>query len=224
MRLGKRLSKILSFVSFNADCCFDVGSDHGKLTYALLKEKNVKKVIASDISLPSLMKTKNLIEKSEFKTRVDYICCDGLTGYPKEQKADYVIIVGMGGNEIVKIMEKIENFSAYSNFILEPMQDAAVLREYLLKNGFEINNDELIEERGKLYSIIKVGGKTGTCQKYKKEDVWFGKDDVKNLTQEFKTLLLKEQQSLLKRQKYLNSLDLQKLNYVLQLLNKYNQR
>jgi len=38
------------------------------------------------------------------------------------------------------------------------------------------------------------------------------------------SLLLKEQQSLLKRQKYLNSLDLQKLNYVLQLLNKYNQR
>ena len=57
MGLSKRLAKILSLVTSGASLVCDVGSDHGYLSIALIKEKNVKHVIASDISANSLNKT-----------------------------------------------------------------------------------------------------------------------------------------------------------------------
>ena len=55
----------------------DIGCDHGRLTAALLQKQICRFVIASDISAPSLEKTRQLISRIGLSDRVSFRVGDG---------------------------------------------------------------------------------------------------------------------------------------------------
>lgn len=219
MKLGKRLEKVLSLVKRNSNVVVDVGCDHGKLSYALIKEKNANQVYATDISAPSLEKAKELAVKYNLTDRIACVCCDGLNGFNSGFKADYVIIAGMGGNETVKILKegKEKNISV-KTYILQPMQDAEILRRYLFDSGYKIKADEIVLDKNKFYSIIKCAGKTGRAQKYNDQQLYFGKNSLKN--KDFCDYLDYTKNTLEKRINFLSIEENNKLKLTLKLLNK----
>lgn len=210
MRLGDRLKSVLSQIEDGAGCVFDVGADHGFFSLALVNKKKVKRVIASDISASSLSKTEALIKHKNIQDKVTCLLSDGLDEYPKNLKADCVVIAGMGENEIIKIIDKIEDMSLYNSFILQPMQQATQLRKYLLTKGFEILYDEIVLDKNKYYSIIKTR-KTHASQRFSEEDLWFGVTDLKNLSDDFINYIKYVKAGLEKRKNYLTELELKKL-------------
>ena len=210
MILNKRLAKILSFVNDGASCVFDIGADHGYLTQCLIADKNVQKVIASDISEKSLQKVIELTKKQNLTDRISCIVSDGLEKFPKEQKADYVVIAGMGEREIIKILSRIENHSLYDNFILQPMQEADELRDYLLKNNFIIESDQIVEDNEKYYSVI-VSKKSNKQMVNKDYNLYFGKTDLMKPSDDFIRYVKTLKNSLLSREKYLKEEDKKKL-------------
>lgn len=209
MRLGLRLKRVLDQIEDNPKCVFDVGADHGFLTLALINKKKCKSVVASDISASSLAKTQKLVEDKGIEDRVLCLISDGLDSYPKDLRADYVVVAGMGENEIIKILDKIKDFSLYKYFILQPMQDAVNLRKFLLLNNFEIIYDEIILDKNKFYSIIKVI-KTNKKQTFKEDDLWFGLTDLKNLSDDFIDYVSFIKKGLDMRQDYLTEVELKK--------------
>lgn len=146
--LPHRLQKIASLVDARYIC--DVGCDHGKLAEYLLREKIVEKAIVSDISLPSLNKAIDLLSK--FNYNFEYIHCDGLSGY-LGKNVEQCIISGMGGDEIMSIVEKSPIH--IPSYILSPQHNNIAVKKFMLNAGYIIDYDIIIKDKGKFYNIFR---------------------------------------------------------------------
>ena len=149
--LSERLKLIASMVPQGKSVC-DVGTDHGYLPAALCLSGKYKSITATDIREKPLENARKNLEKLNIKG-VDLILCDGLQKV-SEEKAETVIIAGMGGDVISGIIENCP-YKEKSVFILQPMTAAQVLREYLAKNGFFVETEVAITENKKIYSVMR---------------------------------------------------------------------
>ena len=156
--LGKRLNLIASFVPKGKSVC-DVGTDHGYLPAALCLSGDYKSVTATDINKKPLENASNNLKKLGAHG-VELILCDGLEKVPQE-KAEAVIIAGMGGDVISGIIDRCP-YKEKSVFILSPTTGASTLREYLGGNGFYVEREVATTENGKIYSVMlcRFDGKT----------------------------------------------------------------
>lgn len=161
----------------------DVGCDHGYCSRYMLENNLCERVIISDISAKSLKKAQAALEKYAECGRVVSACCDGL--YSGE-RADQVLIAGMGGEEIVKILKQ-----GYipESFVFQPMKNAELVRAYLLENGCEITSDDIFR-CGKYYYFLIKGRRSGTSCAYGKAQLAFGRDSLDNVI--FKDYLTEE--------------------------------
>lgn len=157
------------------DIVADVGADHGYLSAMLKKSDKFQKVIATDISAPSLEKTKTLAKS----LNLDIDCRVG-DGLMVAQDATMACICGMGGYEIIKIMQKQPGAK---KFVFQPVQNAKELRLYLLKKRYKIVSDFVIEDKGKFYNIISVC--SNGLNFYSKSAKLLGRDNLKTLSPDF---------------------------------------
>lgn len=156
----------------------DVGCDHGLLTLTALNSAKCEKAFISDISEDCLKKAKELLADYIEDGKVNYAVCDGLEKVDKD--CDSVIIAGMGGEEIVKILS--ESDFKPQNLYLQPMKNAEKVREYLINNGYGITLDYTFAD-GKYYDyIVAVKGKTS---EYTADEMFFGRDNLKNMPKAF---------------------------------------
>lgn len=166
-KLSKRLEKIYNLVSGNIVA--DVGCDHGKLSHKLLTTDKCKFVYVSDISKPSLEKAEKLL--SRYKN-FESIHCDGLKGYT-EKNVDECVISGMGGEEIIQIIESSP--ITIPSYILSPQKNEIKVKEYMMSLGYGIVYDEIVADKNKYYHIFK-------CERGKESnivddlDLIFGRD------------------------------------------------
>lgn len=153
IKLSKRLNKIVSYVDENSKIA-DVGTDHGFVPNFLVEEKNMQKVIATDISLQSLEKS---IEFSKLRGNFEFIehrVGNGLKAI-EPNEVDTVIIAGMGGYLIVDLLkESMDLVKNLKKLILQPMQNQEYLREYLYENGYEILDESIVYEENKYFELI----------------------------------------------------------------------
>ena len=171
MRAIRRLRVIADLVSDENGIVADVGADHGFLAKMLIDEKKAKYVITTDISAPSLEKTVNLIKKYNLEDFIETRVGDGLKPILKEN-IDTVIIAGMGGYEIIKILQENTNKNI-NEYILQPVQNTIELRKFLNDNNYWIFKDFVVEDKNKFYSTIVVK-KLDKKQVLTKEEIEFG--------------------------------------------------
>ena len=73
----------------------------------------------------------------------------------KPCEADTVIIAGMGGLVIENILKNNQDIAdSIDTFILQPMSSQDKLRYYLLNNGYNILDEQLVLDEEKFYEII----------------------------------------------------------------------
>ena len=181
----------------NDDIICDVGTDHGYL--ACMLAKNIpNKIIATDISVPSLKKAEILA--GLYNVQVDCRVGDGLTTAPETTLA---CMCGIGGVEIAEIIKKA-NYAG--KMILQPVPTSHDLRYFLVKNGYNVIKDYVIEDGKKFYFILVVDGLKST--KYTKDEMLFGKDNIKNITPDFIKYLKNQKNKL----KFLENFDITTLN------------
>lgn len=153
--LTVRLETVKNLVN-NADCVFDVGTDHGYVPISLINEKKAKKVIAADINEGPLKNAEKNIRFAGLSNKIELRLGSGMVPL-EDGEADTVIIAGMGGILIADIIkESFEKAKKVRKFILQPMYSQDFLRKYLLDNGFEITGEYLARENEKIYNIITV--------------------------------------------------------------------
>jgi tRNA (adenine22-N1)-methyltransferase len=130
----------------------DIGCDHGKL--ALNLAKRGVKVIATDISEPSLQKARELAAKHD--VLIDTRMGDGLQ-VVKPNEAECIIMAGMGQNTIINILKKGKAVVDNAKYIIcQSMNGDYDLRSFLSDNGFAIDDESLAIEGHRLYCIIKA--------------------------------------------------------------------
>ncbi len=131
----------------------DIGADHGLLSIYLAREGVADLVYACDINEAPLRKAKENIEKFSLTGKVIPVLTDGLA-YAGD-KAETVIIAGLGGDVISYILKK-DDISKIKCFILQPMSKAEVLRETLGEVNLKIEDEILVSDMGRVYCVIKA--------------------------------------------------------------------
>lgn len=190
MKEIKRLRVIADLINVGDNIVADIGCDHGILSKMLIDEHRAIKVIATDVSRQSLQKTIDLVEKNNMQEKIETRVGDGFEPI-KNEKIDFAIIAGMGGYEIIKIME-CKNVEI-KKYILQPSknQNVVELRRYLNKNGYYIERDFITLDRKRFYNTIECY-KSKQKQNLTFEDTEFGltnfdlySDDFKLYIQEY---------------------------------------
>lgn len=155
MEISYRLKCISNMVD-PCDKVIDVGTDHGYIPIHLIKNGVCTEVIASDINKGPVEKAEKNVSLEGLKSKITCRLGGGLT-VVKPREVDCAIIAGMGGNLIRDIIEdSLEVFKELDFVVLQPVQNPEILRKYLYESGYNIIDEELCEDEGKFYEIIKV--------------------------------------------------------------------
>ena len=153
----------------------DVGCDHGYCAQYVLQKRLAQRVYITDISEKCLQKAKTLLEKEIAKGRCIPLVGDGVSVLPEPCT---VLIAGMGGEEIIKILSQ----KMPPVFLLQPMKNSDKLRRFLIERNCKIILDYTFED-GLFYDFImgeSVGGDT-----YSEREFVYGRDNLKHPTPAF---------------------------------------
>lgn len=151
--LDNRLATIASFVR-RGSLAADVGCDHAYLSIWLVKNNIARHVIASDISDGPLYRAQKNIAAESAGDRITLRRCDGLEGIDHFNPDD-IIIAGMGGEQIVDILEAAPfTRTPGKRLILQPMTRPERLRSALVRMGYVIRDEALASDDGWIYQVI----------------------------------------------------------------------
>ena len=154
IKLDNRLKEIVKILGKN-EIVVEVGCDHGYVANYLIEEDLAKLVYATDISKPSLEKNIEFSKLRGNENKVISILGNGL--FPvKDKNFDAVIMAGMGGELIMKIIDDAFDFIQKKTLILQPMTARVELRKYLGEKGFKIEKESIIRDGNKFYEIIRA--------------------------------------------------------------------
>ena len=155
VKLSPRLETIADMVPSEARLA-DVGTDHALVPIRLILEGRIPSAIASDIRPGPLRRARS--NASEYGAEnIRFVLCDGLSGITPDE-ADTIVIAGMGGETIASILDAAPWARDGKNLILQPMSRPEVLRRELVRQGIRIAEERLLEERGKIYTVIGARG------------------------------------------------------------------
>ena len=169
MKINNRLKMIGDLVQANS-FCLDVGCDHALLDIYLVKRKDNIKAIASDVKEGPLEQAKENIKREHLEKEIEIRLGDGLSTYSEE--VDTVIISGMGGRNIIGICKNnLKIFKQVDTYIISPNNYQEDVKRFFCKNGYYIDNEELVKDSNFIYQILifKKGKK-----KYSRKDYFFG--------------------------------------------------
>ncbi len=153
--LSSRLQAIAAMVE-EGSLLADIGTDHGYLPIRLLEDGKISGAIAADINRGPLLRAKEHVREKGLDDRISLRLSDGfLAVLPGE--ADVAVIAGMGGPLTIRILENgKETARALKYLVLSPQSEVRLVRRYLLENGYEILDEDMAEDGGKYYTVIKT--------------------------------------------------------------------
>ncbi|MBQ9976762.1 MAG: SAM-dependent methyltransferase [Clostridia bacterium] len=172
-RLSRRLYAAFLLVEGGV-CVADIGTDHGYLPIELVKCGKAPSAIASDINPQPLEKARANIEREGLSLKIELRLTDGAVGL--EDRAEELVIAGMGGELIAEIVRKAE-FTRKKGFhmVLQPMTKTPELRRWLWDNGYRITCEKYLEDSGHFYTVLSVHY-TGESTEYTTLDAEIGKE------------------------------------------------
>jgi tRNA (adenine22-N1)-methyltransferase len=158
-RLSSRLSCILGLVPAS-DTVFDIGCDHALVSIALALDNRCRQVFAVDKRVGPLAVATDRIRRYGVQSRVMPILADGLDQMMPGRQ-DTVVIAGMGGNEIIRILERRSIVPDEASYVLQPMKSAAELRMWMSGHAFTIEEEQLCRDGRHIYCVIRARVQTG---------------------------------------------------------------
>lgn len=155
MKLDSRLSKIADLVPQGVKLA-DIGTDHAYLPAALLLAKKIVFAVAADVAAEPCQVAKTTLAMYGLTQCSEVRQGDGLKVLQPDE-CNCVVMAGMGGSTIVDILTASPEVAhSAERLILQPMQGANLLRQFLCVNGYEFLDEELVEDGKYLYEIIVV--------------------------------------------------------------------
>lgn len=173
MELSKRLNAVAAMVTSGHVVC-DVGCDHGYVSIFLVKTKKCPKVYALDVREGPLERARQHVEAYACTEYIEIIRSDGMKEMPSGI-ADTLILAGMGGRLVIKILsESMEKIRKMKELVLQPQSEIGLVREFIRKEGFALADEDMVEEDGKYYPVMRAvwDFKTGDlCENNEKQAV-----------------------------------------------------
>jgi tRNA (adenine22-N1)-methyltransferase len=174
LTLSNRLNTIAAKIGDRAGVA-DVGTDHGFLPVWIAQHGAARRIVATDIRPGPLGSAKASAAEYGCSDRIEFVLTDGLNGVDPAG-LDTVVIAGMGGENIIHILEdapwtKSEDVLC----VLQPQTKTDDLAAYLKRSGF-IVHDAALAYDDRYYLIMSAAAGNGDDYKHPLE-ILFGKRD-----------------------------------------------
>ena len=151
--LDIRLNKVSEIIN-TCDTLADIGSDHGYLPIYLLKTNKINRALITDMNKGPLDNAKRTTAKYNVSEKCDFLLGDGLNCLRGLPSPDVISICGMGGELIKAIISENEDIARKSDLVLQPMNNPAILRKYLLSKGYEIYAEGIVKDDYHFYQMF----------------------------------------------------------------------
>jgi len=165
-----------------ADCyskepvVWDVGCDHGHLGQSFLGRSEVTTVHLVDPS-------SDVIQSLHNNKHIDSYISNGKLfihqAYGQEIKLksqnNRIFIAGMGGKEIISILQSLEKQShLLFNCLISPHKNILELREYLAASTYKLRREFLIMDAGRFYQVLDLNFSNANSVSPYGDEIWKG--------------------------------------------------
>ena len=161
----------------------------------MLENRLCERAYISDISAASLKKAEQLLCGYIRAGKCIPVVADGLDGIP--EPCDLVLIAGMGGEEIVKILSR---GVLPARLVLQPMKNSDKVRRFLLGRGAHLEQDFTFSAGSaakKYYDLIVCRGEGG--DRYSEREIAYGRDNLRGTSEAFLEKLKEDRAKLYER-------------------------
>ncbi len=155
MNLSKRLLAVASAVT-PGNRVADIGTDHGYVPIYLVQKGWIPSAIAMDVNKGPLERAAQHIREQGLESRISTRLSDGMTQL-QSHETDTVILAGMGGDLICRILCKRRNLlGEHLELILQPQSEWFKVRHTLHTLGYRILKEWFLRDEGKYYVVMKA--------------------------------------------------------------------
>ena len=155
MQLSGRMLAVAEMVT-SGTVVADIGTDHAYIPIYLVQHGIAPSAIAMDVRPGPLSHAEANIEKYGLKGLISTRLSDGLHEL-KAGEADTVVMAGMGGLLMVRLLEEGLNvLGTVRECILQPQSDADSVRRFLHAHDFCIVQENMVVDDGKYYVMMKA--------------------------------------------------------------------
>lgn len=155
-------------------CVADVGTDHGYLPIWLVEQGIADKAIAMDVRTGPLQRAQEHIREHQLGAYIETRLSDGLAALHRDE-AQVIVIAGMGGATMSGILEAGQAvISPDTILVLQPQSELYEFRRYLVTHGFRLLSEDMVEEDGKYYPMMKVQKGLKAPLSYTEEELRYG--------------------------------------------------
>ncbi len=153
--LSVRMQAVADMVSPGSRLA-DIGTDHGFVPIELVKSGRCPSAIAADVRSGPLSHAAANIEEAGLTEQIETRLSDGLDKI-RPGEADSVIIAGMGGMLMMRILEdSLEMIRTLRELILQPQSDITEVRRWLHTHDMRIIREQIVYDMGKYYFVMKT--------------------------------------------------------------------
>ena len=134
----------------------DIGTDHAYLPVWLIERGQIERAIAGDIAAGPCQAARATVAQHGLERSVDVRMGSGLAVL-KAGEASCITIAGMGASTMISILEADMDVAESADFlVLQPMAGAASLRLWLTRHGWQLVDEELVDDAPHFYEIMSV--------------------------------------------------------------------
>jgi tRNA (adenine22-N1)-methyltransferase len=155
VKLSKRMQAVADLVD-NVDSVADIGCDHGYLPMYLVEAGRIKRAVAMDVRKGPLAAATEHIKEAGLEDKITTRLSDGLANL-KDGEGECVIIAGMGGRLIIRILQEAMPFLTGSGgvkqLVLQPQSELSFVRQSLREMGLCVVKEDMVYEDGKFYPM-----------------------------------------------------------------------
>ncbi len=206
--ISKRLKAVADMVTPGLTAA-DIGTDHAYVPIYLIEHKISPKVYAMDINEGPIRMAIANVENEGYEDQIVVAQANGMQKLEAGQ-VESVVIAGMGGELIVQILKDSKVNGSVQEFILSPHKNPEILRKYLNENGYLISEEQMLQDGGKYYVIMKVVH--GEEPQFSEEELLFGRklmEQKDEVLKEYLTLRKEKFEQILDRARKNDSADVE---------------
>ena len=171
MHIGSRLETIGRLVPAGSVVA-DIGTDHAYLPVWLIEQGRIERAIAGDIAQGPCQAARSTIAQHGLQKQIEVRLGSGLS-VVQPGEAGCITIAGMGASTMIAILEAdMAVAEAADLLILQPMAGAASLRKWLCTHGWQLVDEELVDDAPHFYELMAA--KRGASKTYSEAEYAVG--------------------------------------------------